>query len=115
MFPDISSLLCTLGARDLSSTVSGFCQVIIVTHAKSFFSRFRRSWLRPTAKDVLAFGQHRKFPPHVGKTSGTQGICYEELTLTSVVDSLINRHYWGTLLRYAIMHYSCQLKCFQTV
>ena len=80
MFLDISSLLCTLGARDLSSTVSGFCQVIIVTHKKSFFSRFRRSWLRPMAKDVSAFGQHRKFPPCVRETSGTQGICYEELT-----------------------------------
>ena len=41
----------TLGARDFSSAVSGFC----------------------TAEDVSAFGQHRKFPPHVRKTSGTQG------------------------------------------
>ena len=32
-----------------------------------------RSWLRPTAEDVSAFGQHRKFPPHARKTSGTQG------------------------------------------
>ena len=56
----------TLGARDFSSAVSGFCQVFIVTRA--FFSR-----LRPTAEDVLAFGQHRKFPPHARKTSGTQG------------------------------------------
>ena len=38
----------TLGARDFSSAVSGFCQVFI--------------------------GQHRKFPPHARKTSGTQGI-----------------------------------------
>ena len=45
----------TLGARDFSSAVSGFCQ------------------LRPTAEDVSAFGQHRKFPPHARKTSGTQG------------------------------------------
>ena len=37
----------TLGARDFSSAVSGFCQVFIVT---------RRSWLRPTAEDVSAFG-----------------------------------------------------------
>ena len=45
-----SSLL-TLGARDFSSAVSGFCQVFIVTRAKSgFFSR-----LRPTAEDVSAF------------------------------------------------------------
>ena len=41
----------TLGARDFSSAVSGFCQVFIVT-------RLRRSWLRPTAEDVSAFGQH---------------------------------------------------------
>ena len=33
----------------------------------------RRSWLRPTAEDVSAFGQHRKFPPYARKTSGTQG------------------------------------------
>ena len=26
-----------------------------------------------TAEDVSAFGQHRKFPPHARKTSGTQG------------------------------------------
>ena len=32
------------------------------------------SWLRLTAEDVSAFGQHRKFPPHARKTSGTQGI-----------------------------------------
>ena len=57
----------TLGARDFSSAVSGLCQVFIVTRAKS------RSWLRPTAEDVSAFGQHRKFPPHARKTSGTQG------------------------------------------
>ena len=36
----------TLGARDISRAVSGFCQVFIVTRAKSaFFSRLRRSWL----------------------------------------------------------------------
>ena len=34
----------TLGARDFSSAVSGFCQVFIVT----------RSWLRPTVEDVSA-------------------------------------------------------------
>ena len=28
----------TLGARDFSSVVSGFCQVFIVTHAKSLWS-----------------------------------------------------------------------------
>ena len=53
----------TLGARDFSSAVSVFCQVFIVT----------RSWLRPTAEDVSAFGEHRKFPLHARKTSGTQG------------------------------------------
>ena len=48
----------TLGARDLSSAVSGFCQVFIVTRAKSaFFSRLRRT----------TEGRHRKFPPHARK------------------------------------------------
>ena len=41
----------SLGARDFSSAVSGFF----------------------TAEDVSAFGQHRKFPSHERKTSGTQG------------------------------------------
>ena len=40
----------TLGARDFSSAVS--------------------------AQDVSAFGQHRKFPPHARKTSGTQGTLF---------------------------------------
>ena len=31
--------ICTLGARDFSSAVSGFCQVFIVTRAKSLWSR----------------------------------------------------------------------------
>ena len=54
----------TLGARDFSSAVSGFCQVFIVTRAKSaFFSRLRRT----------TEGRHRKFPPHARKTSGSQG------------------------------------------
>ena len=54
----------TLGARDFSSAVSGFCQVFIVTRAKSaFFSLLRRT----------TEGRHRKFPPHARKTSGSQG------------------------------------------
>ena len=58
----------TLGARDFSSAVSGFCQVFIVTRAKSFSRGFglRPKMCRPSAK-------HRKFPPHARKTSGTQG------------------------------------------
>ena len=52
--------MATLGARDFSSAVSGFCQVFI-------FSLLRRSWLRPTAENVSAFGKHRKFPPHARK------------------------------------------------
>ena len=44
----------TLGARDFSGAVSGFCQVFIVTLLA-----------------VSAFGQRRKFPPHARKTSGT--------------------------------------------
>ena len=50
----------TLGARAFSSAVSVFCQVFIVTRAASPFL-------------ASAFGQHRKFPPHARKTSGTQG------------------------------------------
>ena len=50
----------TLGARDFSSAVSGFCQVFIVFFLSS-----------PLV--ASAFGQHRKFPPHARKTSGTQG------------------------------------------
>ena len=38
-----------------------------------FFSRLRRSGIRPTAEDVSVFIQHRKFPLHARKTSGTQG------------------------------------------
>ena len=49
----------TLGARDFSSAVSGFCQVFIVTRASPLVAS--------------AFGQHRIFPPHARKTSGTQG------------------------------------------
>ena len=49
----------TLGARDFSSAVSGFCHVIIVTRASPLVAS--------------AFGQDRKFPPHARKTSGTQG------------------------------------------
>ena len=63
----------TLGVRDFSSAVSGFCQVFIVTRAKWL----RRSWR------VSAFGQHRKFPPHARKTSGTQGSSlFEEVSKT---------------------------------
>ena len=67
----------TLGARDFSSAVSGFCQVFIVTRA---FSR-----LRPTAEAVSAFG--RQVPPHARKTSGTQGksILFLEFPLTHIV------------------------------
>ena len=34
----------TLGARDFSSAVSGFCQVFIVTRAKSFCSKYGLSF-----------------------------------------------------------------------
>ena len=40
----------TLGARDFSSAVSSFCQVLIVARAARFFSR-----LRPTAEDMSTF------------------------------------------------------------
>ena len=45
-----------------------------------FLARFLSgSWLRPTAEDVSAFGQHRKFPPRARKTSGTQGTAVQWL------------------------------------
>ena len=61
-------IVATLGARDFSSAVSGFCQVFIVFLAAlplvaSAYGR-RCVGLRPTTK---------KFPPHARKTSGTQG------------------------------------------
>ena len=37
-------LLGTLGAKDFSSAVSGFCQVFIVTRAKSFAAREKNLW-----------------------------------------------------------------------
>ena len=40
---------------------------------QAMVTRAKASRLRPTAEDVWAFGQHRKFPPHARKTSGTQG------------------------------------------
>ena len=60
-FSFLSRLHITLGGRDFSSAVSGFCEVFIVNRTKSglktqeffswkqkrFFSRLRRSWLRP--------------------------------------------------------------------
>ena len=62
----------TLGARDFSSAVSGFCQVFIVTRAK-------RSCvgLRPTPK----------FPPYAKKASGTQGMCHSFKFLWRTVQS----------------------------
>ena len=48
----------TLGTGDFSSAVSGFWRVFAAS---------------PIAEDVSAFGQHRKFSPHAGKTSCTQG------------------------------------------
>ena len=57
----------TLGARDFSSAVFGFCQVFVVTRAKSVF-------LAASAYGRRCVGQHRKFPQHERKTSGTQGM-----------------------------------------
>ena len=63
----------TLGARDFSSAVSGFCQVLKVTRAKD------------TAEDVSSFGQHRKVPPYSRKASATQGTrCMTTLRTTGL-------------------------------
>ena len=37
-----------------------------------YLARFPVSLLRPTAEDVSAFGQHRKFAPHTGKNFGAR-------------------------------------------
>ena len=60
-------IVATLGGRDFSSAVSGFCQVFIV------FLAALPLVASATAEDMSAFGQQRKFPPHARKTSGTQG------------------------------------------
>ena len=58
----------TLGARDFSSAVSGFCQVF----AASAYGR-RYVGLRPTPK----------ISPHARKTSGTQGMSMTPKTKNS--------------------------------
>ena len=50
----------TLGARDFSSAVSGFCQVFIVTRAKSFAAR--GFGLRPTPKIPAAREKNLWYP-----------------------------------------------------
>ena len=56
----------TLGARDFSTTVSGFYQVFLVAHAKRVF-------LAASPIMASAFGKHWKFLPHARKSSGTKG------------------------------------------
>ena len=52
----------------------GFLFLSQVFFMSSLYSdSLRRSWLRPTAEDVLGFGRHRKCPLHARKTAGTQG------------------------------------------
>ena len=41
-------------------------------------------------EDVLAFGQHQKFLPHVRKTSGTQGMDKIKAWCTKFQSSLLN-------------------------
>ena len=43
--------------------------------------------LRPTAEDVSTFGQHRKFPPHARKTSGTEG---KGVLRTAISNDILN-------------------------
>ena len=45
----------TLGARDFSSAVSGFCQVFIVTRAKSFFLEKRGTREKPLVSNESIF------------------------------------------------------------
>ena len=62
----------TLDASDFSSAVSGFCQVFIVTRAKNI-SRSFAAVASAYGRRCVGLRQHRKFPPYVRKTSGTQG------------------------------------------
>ena len=64
-----------------------------------FFSRLRRSWLRPTAEDVSAFGQHRKFPPHARKTYGTQGSTTIETCWIESINLGHNARFFATLTK----------------
>ena len=54
----------TLGARDFSSAVSGFCQVFIVTRAKLVASAYggRCVGLRPTPKIPVAHEKKLWYP-----------------------------------------------------
>ena len=52
------------------------CKRMQQLSSQRFLSRLRSSWLRPTAEDVSAFGQHRKFLPYARITSGTQRTCF---------------------------------------
>ena len=59
----------TLGARDFSSAVSGFCQVFIVTRATSAYGR-RRVGLRPTPKLPAAREKNLWYPGYVRQVLG---------------------------------------------
>ena len=60
-----SQVASTLGARDFSSAVSGFCQVFIVTLC--------RSWLRPSANTENSRRTREKpLVPRVGRESSTK-------------------------------------------
>ena len=48
--------------------------------------------LRPKAEDVSAFGQHRKFPVHARKTSGTQGkVIFSHVIIFTCEDIMFSR------------------------
>ena len=57
-----------------------------------------------TAEDVSAFGQHRKFPPHARKTSGTQG----KILLTAISVRLLR--FFVDPFRSSVLHFATSVK-----
>ena len=69
----------TLGARDFSSAVSGFCQVFIVTRAKSFATcglGLRPKMCRPSANPENSHRTRKKpLVPRVLRASSWKNVC----------------------------------------
>ena len=76
--------ICTLGARDFSSAVSGFCQIFIVTSAKSLWSRALLLATDPIVSIVKSVGPDfeqdggRAFNNYLGDFESNR--CYNWLT-----------------------------------
>ena len=92
---------CTLGARDFSSAVSGFCQVFIVTRAKSFSRGFakrgfdlRPKLCRPSA-DKSRRTREKPLVPRVNTVSR--------------MDEIPIPHLWSVTLTKRCIHLACFL------